>query len=495
MVVVLAVTGAAIWNLSTIRRFRFGRPGTEIRSLAVLPLENLSRDANQDYFVSGMHEALITDLAQIGLQKVIAKASVDAFKDTKKPLRDIASELGVEGLVTGSVMRANDRVRVSAQLVRADNGAVVWANRYERNIGDVLSLQNELVSAIAREVRATLSPEQHARLASARQVDPAAHDAYLKGRSLFASFTSSVNTKYLDASIAQFEQAIQNDPMYAPSYAGLSLSYLTASQASWRSPKETFPKARAAALKAVELDDQSVAAHTMLANVLLWFDWNWTGSAHEIERALQLNPDSVDALIASLNYLTLVSGQVDEAERTSQRIIDVDPLNPFSRVQPVWVAFFSRRYDESIARGKTLVELQPNNLMGPWFLASSYAAKRMRAEVVTQCGKGMELLGGAYVMQAIAECVGELGIVGETARARQLLQRLEHPPSGVWLDPVPMGDAYAGLGDVTGALEWYQRGLEERSPNMIYMKTDSLADSIRHDPRFQALYRQMNFPN
>src|SRR5260370_28308638 len=152
---------------------------------------------------------------------------------------------------------------------------------------------------------------------------------------------------------------------------------MAASKGSWRPPKETFPKARAAALKAVELDDQLAAAHATLAGLFLWFDWNWTGAAQEIQRALQLNPDSVDALTVSESYLTLVSGQVDEAARTSERILDVDPLNPFSRVQPVWGALFSSRYDESVARAKTLVELQPNNLMGPWFLAQAYAVKRM----------------------------------------------------------------------------------------------------------------------
>jgi tetratricopeptide (TPR) repeat protein len=372
---------------------------------------------------------------------------------------------------------------------------VLWANRYERNTGDVLSLQNELVSAIAREVRATITPEQSARLASGRQVDPAAREAYLKGRSLFASFTSSANTKYLDDSIVQFEQAIQIDPTYAPSYVGLSWSYQTASQGSWRPPRDTFPKARTAALKAVELDDQLAAAHAALAGAFFWFDWNWRGAVRETQRALQLNPDSVEALTTSQIYLTLVSGQVDEAARTSQRIVDVDPLNPYSRVQPVWVAFFSRRYDESIARAKTLVELQPTNLMGPWFLAQAYAVKRMQPEVVTECARVIELLAGAFVMQPIAECVSALGMVGQSAEARRLLQRLEHPPSGTWLDPVPMGDAYAGLGDVTRAVEWYQRGLEERSPNMIYLKTHSAADAVRRDARFQALYRQMNFPD
>lgn len=198
---------ASLVDLPAIRQGLSGNAGKEIRSIAVLPLENLSGDSDQEYFVEGMHEALITDLAQIGLQKVIAKRSSDAFKGTKKPLRDVAREPGVEGLITGSVMRTNDRIRVTTQLVRADDGVVVWANRYERNARDVLSLQSELVSAIAREVQATITPEQSARLAATRRVDPAAQDLYLKGRSSFASFTNSANTKYLDTAIAQFEQA------------------------------------------------------------------------------------------------------------------------------------------------------------------------------------------------------------------------------------------------------------------------------------------------
>jgi serine/threonine-protein kinase len=491
----LAVAGAAIWFTAPQIRQRFtAGSGVQIRSIAVLPLENLSRDPEQEYFTAGMHEALITDLSRIGLEKVIAKASADAFKGTTKPVAEIGRTLGVEALITGSVIRANDRIQVTAQLVSTATGAVLWANRYERSAGDVLTLQNELVGAIAREVRATITPEQTARLTAAHRVNPAAHDAYLKGRSLYASFSNSADTKYLDTAIAEFEQAIQLDPAYAPSYASLSVSYQTASQGSWRAPKDTFPKARVAALKAVELDDQLAAAHAALAGVFLWFDWNWAGAEREIQRALQLNPDSADALTASEVYLTLVSGQADEAARTSQRILEVDPLNPFSRLQPVWVSLFSRRYDESIAKAKTLVELSPDSLMGPWFLASNYAAKGMRADVVRSCARVMELLSGAFVVQPLGACAAALGIVGQTADARRLLQRLEHPPAGIWLDPVPMGDAYAGIGDINRAVEWYQRGLEERSPIMIYLKVDLVADVVRGDPRFQAVIQAMNFP-
>jgi serine/threonine-protein kinase len=471
------------------------RPAAAIQSLAVLPLENLSRDPEEEYFAAGMHEALITDLSRIGLTKVIAKATADTFKGTTAAPADIARTLGVDALITGSVLRASGRVQVSAQLVSVASGAVLWANRYERGAGDVLSLQNELVAAIAREVRATISPEEAARLAEpAPRVNPAAHDAYLKARSLFASMTSTADPKYLDAAIVEFERAIAIDPSYAPSHAGLSLAYQTASQGSWRSPQETFPKARAAALKAIELDDRLAVAHAALAGAFLWFDWNWTGAEHESERALTLNPESVEALTAAEVYATLISRRRDDAARLSQRIIDIDPLNPFSRLQPAWVALFSKRYDEAIDKAKTLVELSPNNLMGPAFLAAAYAVKRDDAEVVKQCGRVLEMLSGAFVMQFIGECAGNLGLVGRTAEARRLLQRLEHPPRGVWLDPLSMGDAYAGVGDADRAVEWYQRGLDQRSPTMIYLNVHHAADRIRSDARFQTVLRQMNFP-
>jgi TolB-like protein len=470
----------------------FGSPGGQIRSIAVLPLENISGDPDQEYFVAGMHEALITDLARIGVEKVIAKPSADAFKGTRKSLRDIGRELGVEALVTGSVMRANNRLQIMAELVKADSGEILWANRYERSAGDVLSLQNEIVGAIAREVQAKITPEATARLATARPINPAAHDAYLKGR--FLNSSSSYDKKQLDAAITQFEQAIQIDPTYAPPYAALSVAHMAASQSSFLPPKDTFPKARAAALKAVELDDTLPEAHAALATVLLWYDWNWTAAEREMQRALQLNPDSFDALIAYETYLTLVAARFDEAAAASRRIVNLDPLNAYSRIQAAWVAFNTRRHDDSIREARTLLELYPNHLLGRVFLALNYGAKQMRQEVGAECGKIKELLSGAYNMQAMGMCVWALGVVGQTDQARRLLQTLEHPPSGIWLDPTFMGSAYGALGDIDRAFAWYQKGVEQRSPTMIYMKVNASWDAARADPRFQALLRQMNFP-
>jgi eukaryotic-like serine/threonine-protein kinase len=484
--------GAAFWWKSRPRAA--DAANARIQSIAVLPLENLSGDSGQDYFAAGMHEALITDLARIGLQKVIAKPSADAFKGTKKALRDIAQELGVDGLVTGSVMRAGNRIQITAQLVRADTGAVVWANRYERSAGDVLSLQNEVVGAIAREVRATLTPEQQARLAAARPVNGAAHDAYLKGRSLFAAFTNSSDRKQMDAALAQFEQAGQIDPTYAPPFASMADVYLAASQMSLLPPAETMPKARAAATKAVALDDRRSEAHAALGSVGTWYDWDWSAADREIQRALELNPDSVDALRASEVFLTLVAGRFDEAAHASQRILSLDPLNPFSRIQPIWVAFFSRRHDESIRHAKALLEIWPGNIMSPFFLASNYAVKGMAAETGAACGELLKSVPSAFAMQPMGLCAWAYATVGQINEARRVLELLQRRPGGMWLDPALIAQVYGAMGDTDRAIEWARKALEERSALMIYLKASAMWDPVRGDPRFQAMLQQMNFP-
>ena len=493
---IAAVSAASWWTSREGRLQQVGAPAPRlIRSIAVLPLENLSGNPGEDYFAAGMHEALITDLARIGLQKVIAKSSADTFKGTKKAPREIGHELGVDGLVTGSVIRASNRIQITAQLVDADTGAIVWANRYERNAGDVLTLQNDVVGAIAREVRATLTPEQSARLATARQVNAEAHDAYLKGRSSFAAATGAAfDLERFELPITQFEQAIQIDPTYAPAYAALSLTYLTISQGSLLPPKETFPKARAAALRAVQLDDMLPDGHAALGDAMTWYDWDWAGAEREIQRALALNRDSIDGLRASQTFLTLVAGRPDEARAVSQRILTLDPLNPFSRVHTIWVSFYSRRHDESIGQARSLRDVWPRNIMAPFFLSANYAAKRMAAEVDTECGAVMDLLAGAYAIKPIGQCAWAHAAVGQTRQARRLLQILEHPPAGVWLDPAVMAAVYGALGDTDRAIEWCRKGIDERSPLMIYMKVGAPWDPLRPDPRFQALLRQMNFP-
>ena len=493
--IVLLATGAVWWVGSIAQSRALGDGAGQIQSIAVLPLENLSGNPSEEYFVAGIQEGLITDLARIGLQKVIAKPSADVFTGSNKPLRDIGRELGVSGLITGSVMRTGTRVQVNVQLVRAASGAVLWANRFEESAGDVLTLQNRLVAAVAGEIRQTLTSEQRLWLAAARRVNPAAHDAYLKGRSLMAAFVNSAMSQTaLDAAIAELERAIELDPAYAPPYALLSNAHLNASQSSLQPPTVVMPKARTAAIKAVALDDTLADAHAALADVELWYGWNWSAAEQEIRRALELSPDSTSALRASQNYLTLVGGRYDEAARASQRILDLDPLNPFSRIQSVWVTFFSRRHDESIARAKTLRELYPANLLVPYFLAANYAVQRREAETMSECGRLMEQLQSSYVLRLLGQCVWAEAAVGRRSDARQLLQRLERPPADIWLDPVVLAQAYSGLGEIDRVIEWLRKGMDQRSPTMIYLKAGPHFDPARQDRRFQQFMRDLNFP-
>jgi tetratricopeptide (TPR) repeat protein len=429
------------------------------------------------------------------VQKVIAKASADAFKGSTKPLSEIGSALGVEGLVTGSVLRANDRIRITVQLVRAATGEVVWANRYERSAGDVLALQNDIVGAIAKEVQSKVDAARSRPAATARALNPAAHDAYLKGRSLDAQFAASQwDRPHFDTVIAQFEEAVRLDPTYAPPYAAISMDFQKSSQMSLLAPTESLPRAKAAALKAVELDDGLPEAHAALAGVYLWFDWNWSAAERELRRALDLNPNAFDVLVMSEVFSVLVAGNIDDAVRTSQRVLDIDPLNPFSRIQTVWVAIGARRHDEVVRRARALLDVWPGLMMGQWFLAIDFASQGKRAETEAECGSVMKMLGGAYNMQIVATCAWAYGAVGRHDEARRLLAIVEQPPPGSWLDPAFMGNAYGPL-DPDRAFAWYEKGLEQRSPNMIYMKAGMTWDSTRSDPRFPALLRRMNYPN
>jgi TolB-like protein/tetratricopeptide (TPR) repeat protein len=496
-ILVVASAGMWLWTRQPIP-FTSAPPATsalEIRALAVLPLQSKSTQQVQDFFADGIQEALTAELSRIGIKKVVAKSSADAFKGTSKSPAEIGRELGVDALLIGSVERSASRVDLTTQLVSAANAALMWSKRYQSTTQELVKLENEVVSDVATQLRATITPEQRTRLASARRIDPAAYDEYLKARAMFAGFAGGPNPKLLAAVIAQYERAIQADPSYAPSYAGLSTTYQAASQGSWLAPKDAFPKARAAALKAVELDEQLALTHAALAGAYLWYDWNWREAERELKRALELNPDSVDALTVSEQYSALISGNADDAARASQRIIELDPLNPFSRVQPAWVAINTRRFDDAVAKAKTLIQVMPGNVMGPWFLGAAYAGRKSDAdEVVAQCRRVREMLADAFMAQPMAMCAANLGTVGKMVEARRFIAELQHPPSVVWIDPEPMGSAYAGIGDEANALIWYQRALDERSPNMVYLKADFIPDRMRQHPKFQEILNQLNFP-
>ena len=340
----------------------------EIKSLAVLPLENLSGDPAQEYFADGMTEALISNLARIRALKVISRTSVMRYKGSHKSLPEIARELNVDAVIEGTVQRSGGRVRVTAQLIHAATDAHLWARDYERDLTDVLKLQSEVARAVADEIRIQVTAEERARLASARSVNPQAHEAYLLGRYHF----SKGNEQGWKQAIEYFERAIQLAPDYAAAYAGLSDAWRQRGVFGAADFKEVESPARAAALKAIELDEQLAEAHISLANIKYLYDWDWAGAEQEFRRALELDPGSLDAHI-DYGHLLMHLGRHDEAIREGQIAVQLDPLSSGTQSSLGRFLYRARRYEEALPHLQRAVELEPRSVVANSRLGDVYA--------------------------------------------------------------------------------------------------------------------------
>jgi len=359
---VLAIAGLAWWKA----RARTGP--VRISSLAVLPLENLSQDPEQEYFADGMTDELITDLAKIHSLRVISRNSVMQYKHKHKPVPQIGRELNVDAVVEGTVMHAGNRVRITAQLIAAQQDRHLWADTYEGDLRDVLGLQDEVTTAIARQISIQLTPEEQSQFTRARSVNPEAHQAYLRGLYEVRQPTAESTGK----AIEHFQRAIAIDPTDALAYAGLAVAYTSSDGA----PKAVMPKARAAALKAIELDDTLAEAHSSLGFIKLVFDWDWPGAEQELQRALQLNPNSALAHMHYGRYLLLVPHRTDDAIQSCQRAYNLDPAVPAELDDLVGILFFARKYTEAI--NEAAKELEDNSPL----LALAYAGLGRRDEAL-----------------------------------------------------------------------------------------------------------------
>ena len=460
-----------------------------ITSLAVLPLDNLSGDPEQEYFADGMTEALITELGKISALRVISRRSVMQYKGTNKPVPEIARELNVEAVVEGSALRAGEKVRISAQLIRAVPERHLWAESYEHDLSDILGLQREVARAIAGEIRVTLTQEEQVRLASAPRVNPAAHEAYLKGCYCYSQWAEVG----LQKAIEQFQQAVDIDPAYAPAYAGLAHCYSLLGLLAYLPPQQAFPGAKAAALKALELHDTLAEAHAALGQVKFIFDWDWVGSERAFKRALELNPNSVDALLNYTFYLILL-GRFDEGIAANQRAIELDPLTPTTSLSLGWAYHKARRYDESIAQLRSTLALSPELSLAHLQLAGNYAAKQMYAEAIAEGEKALAFAPSAERPVVLGTLGWVYGVAGKRDAARKLLEQLQALSTRRYVDPWYITLVYTGLGEKELALRWLRKAYEEHSASIVFLKVDPVLDSLRDDARFQALLRRMNFP-
>jgi TolB-like protein/Tfp pilus assembly protein PilF len=458
----------------------------QIESLAVLPLENLSRDPEQEYFAEGLTEALITTLAKIGELRVVSRTSAMQYKGARKPLPEIARELGVDAIVEGTVLRAGDRVRITAQLIEAPKETHLWAESYERNLRDVLALQSEVALAIAREIQVRLTAQEQAHFAQTHPVDPEAYAAYLKGRYHWNRRSGEGYGKAIEC----FQQAIAKDPTYAGAYSGLADCLSLLGMWSMVAPDEGCGKAKGLALQALERDRSLAEAHASLAWATMLYDYDFSAAEKEFERSLELNPRYVTGHTWFGFFLAMV-GRHEEAFIELQRAIDLDPCSsPVYSVLGI-VHWAARRYDQAIEQYEKAIELVPSNAMAYGMLGSAYLCKSLYQPAVAAWQKGVQFSQGASsFIAALGEAYAK---AGNRDAAQRILEQLDELSKQRYVTPYIVGRINLALGKRDEALGCLETAYRLRDSFMVFLKTDPLLDDLRSEPRFQDVLRRMNF--
>jgi TolB-like protein/DNA-binding winged helix-turn-helix (wHTH) protein/Flp pilus assembly protein TadD len=481
-VLLVLVASLAAWKLHSWNR---SSPG--IRSLAVLPLENLSNDASQDYFADGMTDELITDLGQISQLRVISRTSAMTYKHARKPLPEIARELNVDAVVEGTVFRSGDRVRITAQLIEAPADKHLWSHSYEGELQDTLALQNEVASAIADQIRISLKPQEQAALKNAAVVNPEAYVSFLKGR----YFWNKRTAESLRVALAYFNQAIEEDPKYAQAYSGLADTY--ALLGDWQyavlPPNEALPKAKAAAIKALELDSALGEAHNSLAFCLDGFDWDFDSAGKEFRRAIELNPGYATAHHWYAWHLSLL-GQYDEAIAEMRKAENLDPLSLVINADLAELLILAHSYDESIRQSRKTIEMDPNFAFAHNHLGQAYLQKHMNHEAVAELQKAVQLSGGSPT--CIANLARAYVASGMRSEALELLSDLKKRSNPGSSHASEIAVIYASLGETDQAMNWLEKGYEERFNPGVLQRPGF--DPLRSDRRFQDLVRRIGLP-
>jgi len=464
--------------------FRTGEPTGPIRSLAVLPLKNLSGDAKQDYFIEGITEELIARLARIRGLRVIARTSAAQYKDTSKPARQIARELKVDALLEGSVTWSGDRVRINTRLVHGPTDRSLWADTYEREVKDVLALQDEVAHAVARRIEVELTPQDLARFTRARQVVPGAYAAYLRGRYYWNKRTP----EGLERGIEHFEEALREDSRFAAAYAGLADCYAALAAYNIRPPRQVMPKAKEAARRALEIDETMAEPHATLGFVMALYDWDWQGADREFQRALELNPGYASAHQWYAVYLVAI-GRVDEAIAESDRAQELDPLSLSISEGAGWLRYSARRYDEAIDQFQQTLELDPNYGQALRYLGLSYLKKGMPGEAMAALERARSALGAQTDVQA--DLALAYALAGDRRMAEKMLEELTRNSRANYVSPFLIASFHIGLGRVDPALDWLEKAYQERTGNLIFLNVDPLFDKLRSEPRFEKLLKRI----
>jgi len=472
-------------NIGGLRERLIHRSSTApaIRSLAVLPLANLSGDASQDFFADGMTAELIREISKIAGLRVVSRTSVMSYKGTHTPLPQIARELNVNALLEGSVARSGNQVRIAVGLYDGVSERELWSGTFDRDLNDVLALEDEVGHAIAVQIRLKTAASPGTRAS----INPEAYDLYLKGRYSLDQGTEDD----LKLAFVYFRQGIEKDPQYAPLYAGLADAYARLPFYTDTRPSEAFPEAKAAAARALQLEPTLAEAHASMAYVLNYYDWDRSGAEQEFKRALELNPNDAAAHHAYGRFLASM-GRVDEARAELGRAQELDPLSLGIQSNVGMIAYFARQYDDALQQLQKVLELNPKFPVPYWGTGMCYEQLKKYPEAVAQFQKGIELSGrGANGIGSLAHAYG---LAGQGAEAQKILSELRDRAKTKYVSSYQFAVIYLGLGQNERAIAALEEAYRERSTLLGYLKMDPRFDPIRSDPRFQDLMSRIHLP-
>ncbi len=448
-----------------------------IRSIAILPLKNLSGDPGQEYFADGMTEELINDLGQVSTLRVISLTSAMSYKGTKKKLPDIAHELSVDGVVEGGVQREGSEVRISAQLIDARTDRQIWAHTYVRDITSVLALQGEVAQAIADQISINVTPQEQARLARSRPIDPEAQDLYLHGM-------LQLDADNYKSAVMYFNKALEKNPNYAQAHAALAYWYGRMGESGQMAYHEAFSRQKSEAIKAIELDESLPEGHAELANAAMTLDWDWATAETEFRRALELNPNSA-AIHQKYAFYLVRTGQQQKAIEEVKRGVDLDPVSGRSVHYEGFLYYFLRQYDQVLPLTRTVRALDITPADWSFLLGDVYAEKGMYAESIAEflkSGDGPDSLG--HLGNAYARA-------GQVAAARRTISKLQEHVLENGVGRYEIALVYTGLGEKEEAFKWLEEAFKAHDVGFVYLKIDPCLDPLRSDPRFNDLLRRV----
>jgi TolB-like protein/DNA-binding winged helix-turn-helix (wHTH) protein/Flp pilus assembly protein TadD len=478
---ILTALGYWVWHRAEIRV----RPSSEGTVLAVLPFDNLSRDPDQEFFTDGLTEEMIAHLGKLNPKRlsVIARGSVARYKGSNLPVNQIGRELHADYLLQGSVRRESGRVRITVQLIQVRDQTDLWTESYDRELKDILDLQDSVAKTIAYQIRISLPTESRTQLARPRTVDPEAYEAYLKGRYYWNKRTG----ESLQKASVYFQQAMDKDPAYVPAYSGLADCNSGLTWHGFTSPARTLPRAEAAARKAIEMDPYSAEAHASLGLVLN-HRWDWTGAESEFRRALQLDPSYPNAHHWYGDYLS-IRGRHYEALTEAKEASKLDPLN---QMIGTWVGlryYFARRYDDAIEQSRNTIELDQNFAAAHLLLGEAYAQTGRHKEALVELQIAASLSGGSPLY--LAEVGVAYALAGRKTEALQNITQLLEISRSRYVSPYGVARVYAALNDKEQTFRWLQNACDDRAVWMSYLAVDPVFDRFRSDQRFQDLLRRV----